>query len=114
MKNKNVKIGQIITLQLIVMDKENKKYEFSGLLIDENLDKKIIINQLTEEMLKKSEENLEIYKNIQNIISEATKEKEMQELIDMNIEGDNEEGPEEIDYETLIKRKGNKLDSEDE
>ena len=114
MKNKNVKIGQIITLQLIVMDKENKKYEFSGLLIDENLDKKIIINQLTEEMLKKSEENLEIYKNIQNIISEATKEKEMQELIDMNIEGDNEEGPEEIDYETLIKRKGKNLDSEDE
>ena len=114
MKSKNVKIGQIITLQLIVMDKENKKYEFSGLLIDENFDKKIIINQLTDDILKKSEENMEIYKNIQNIITEATKEKEMQELIDMNIEGDNEEGPEEIDYETLIKRKGKNIDSEEE
>ena len=114
MKSKNVKLGQILILQLIVMDKENKKYEFSELLIDENFDKKIIINQITEEMLKKSEENMEIYKNIQNIISEATKEKEMQELIDMNIEGDNEEGPEEIDYETLIKRKGKNFDNEEE
>ena len=39
MKNKNIKLGQIITLQLIVMDKENKKYEFSELLIDENFNK---------------------------------------------------------------------------
>ena len=38
----------------------------------------------------------------------------MQELIDMNIEGDNEEGPEEIDYETLIKRKGKNFDNEEE
>ena len=114
MKNKNIKLGQIITLQLIVMDKENKKYEFSELLIDENFDKKIIINKLTEDILKKSEENMEIYKNIQNIITEAEKEKEMQELIDMNIEGDNGEAPEEIDYETLIKRKGKILDSEEE
>jgi len=96
------------------MEKENKKYEFSGLLVDDNFDKKIIINQLTEEMIKKSEENLEIYKNIQNIISEATKEKEMQELIDMNIQGDNKEGPEEIDYETLIQRKGKNFNSDEE
>jgi rRNA biogenesis protein RRP5 len=114
LKNKNVKIGQIIILQLITMDKENKKYEFSGLNVDENFDKKIIINQLSEDMIKKSEENLEIYKNIQNIISEATKEKEMQELIDMNVQGDNQEGPEEIDYETLIQRKGKHFDSEEE
>ena len=96
------------------MDKENKKYEFSGLNVDENFDKKIIINQLSEDMIKKSEENLEIYKNIQNIISEATKEKEMQELIDMNVQGDNQEGPEEIDYETLIQRKGKHFDTEEE
>ena len=113
-KNKNVKIGQILILQLIVMEKENKKYEFSSLLIDDNFDKKIIINQLNEEMIKKAEENIEIYKNIQNIITEATKEKEMQELIDMNIEGNNSEGPEEIDYETLIKRKGKNLESDEE
>ena len=97
------------------MEKENKKYEFSNLLVDDNFDNKIIINQLNEEMIKKSEENIEIYKNIQNIISEAIKEKEMQELIDMNIQGDNnQEGPEEIDYETLIQRKGKIFDSDEE
>ena len=114
LKNKNVKIGQILILQLIMMDKENKKYEFNGLNVDDNFDNKIIINKLTEEMIKKSEENLEIYKNIHNIISEATKEKEMQELIDMNVQGDNQEGPEEIDYETLIQRKGKHFDTEEE
>ena len=115
LKNKNIKLEDIIILQLIEMDKENKKYSFSNLLIDENFDKKIVINQLTEETLKKSEENMEIYKNIQNIISEATKEKEMQELIDMNINGENEEGPEEIDYEGLINRQGiNPLNEENE
>ena len=72
-KNKNLKIGQIIILQLIEMDKENKKYEFSNLLVDDNLDKNVIINQLTDDTIKKSEENIEIYKNIQNIISEAAK-----------------------------------------
>ena len=115
-KNKgNIKIGQILILQLILMEKENKKYEFSNLLVDDNFDNKIIINQLNEEMIKKSEENIEIYKNIQNIISEAIKEKEMQELIDMNIQGDNnQEGPEEIDYETLIQRKGKIFDSDEE
>ena len=114
-KNKNLKISEIIILQLIEMDKENKKYSFSNINIDENFDKKIVINQLSEETIKKSEENMEIYKNIQNIISEATKEKEMQELIDMNINGDNEEGPEEIDFEGLINRKGiNPLNEEDE
>ena len=65
-------------------------------------------------MIKKSEENIEIYKNIQNIITEATKEKEMQELIDMNIEGNNSEGPEEFDYETFIKRKGKNIESDEE
>ena len=111
----NIKIGQILILQLILFEKENKKYEFSGLLVDEeNFDKKIIINQINEEMIKKSEENIEIYKNIQNIISEATKEKEMQELIDMNMNNNNnQEGPEEIDYETLIQRKGKFLDDSD-
>ena len=63
-KNKNLKIGQIIILQLIEMDKENKKYEFSNLLVDDNLDKNVIINQLTDDTIKKSEENIEIYKNI--------------------------------------------------
>ena len=113
--NKNLKIGEIIILQLIEMDKDNKKYSFSNLLIDEKFDKKIIINQINDEMLQKAEENMEIYKNIQNIISEATKEKEMQELIDMNINGENEEGPEEIDYEGLINRQDiNPLIEEDE
>ena len=111
-KNKNVKIGEILILQLIEMDKENKKYAFSNLIIDENFDKKLITNQLNEEMIKNSEENMEIYKNIQNIISEATKEKEMQELIDMNI--NNGEGPEEIDFEGLINRKGINLENEEE
>ena len=55
-KNKNLKIGQIIILQLIEMDKENKKYEFSNLLVDDNLDKNVIINQLTDDTIKKSEE----------------------------------------------------------
>ena len=115
LKNKNIKLEEIIILQLIEMDKENKKYSFSNLLIDENFDKKIIINQINEETIKKSEENMEIYKNIQNIISEATKEKEMEELIDMNINGENEEGPEEIDYEKLIDRQGiNPLNEENE
>ena len=113
-KNKNLKIGQIIILQLIEMDKENKKYEFSNLLVDDNLDKNVIINQLTDDTIKKSEENIEIYKNIQNIISEAAKEKEMQELIDMNLNPENGEGPEEIDYETLIQRKGKFLNSDDD
>ena len=114
-KNKNLKIGEIIILQLIEMDKDNKKYSFSNLLIDEKFDKKIIINQINDEMLQKAEENMEIYKNIQNIISEATKEKEMQELIDMNINGENEEGPEEIDYEGLINRQGiNPLNEEND
>ena len=114
-KNKNLKIGEIIILQLIEMEKENKKYAFSNLNIDETFDEKIVINQLSEEMIKKSEENMEIYKNIQNIISEATKEKEMQDLIDMNINGENGEGPEEIDFEGLITRKGiNPLSEENE
>ena len=113
-KNKNIKYGQILILQLILMEKENKKYEFSELLIDDNFDKKLVINKINDEIIKKSEENLEIYKNIQNIITEAAKEKEMQELIDMNIQGDNEEGPEEIDYETLIKRKRKIFDEEEE
>ena len=38
----------------------------------------------------------------------------MQELIDMNVQGDNQEGPEEIDYETLIQRKGKHFDTEEE
>ena len=105
-KNKSLKLGEIIVLQLIEMDKDNKKYSFSNLLLDDNFDKTIIINQINDEMLHNSKENIEIYKNIQNIISEATKEKEMQELIDMNINGENEEGPEEIDYEGLINRQG--------
>ena len=114
-KNINLKIGEIIILQLTEMDKENKKYSFSNLLIDENFDKKIIINQLNDEILQKSEENMEIYKNIQNIISEAIKEKEMQELIDMNINGENGEGPEEIDFDGLVNRQGiNPLNEESE
>ena len=113
-KNKNVKIGEIIILQLIEMDKENKKYSFSNLIIDENFDKKLITNQLNKEMIEKSEENMEIYKNIQNIISEATKEKEMQELIDMNINGENEEGPEEIDFDGLINRQVRNPENEEE
>ena len=97
------------------MDKDNKKYSFSNLLIDEKFDKKIIINQINDEMLQKAEQNMEIYKNIQNIISKATKEKEMQELIDMNINRENEEGPEEIDYEGLINRQDiNPLIEEDD
>ena len=43
-KNNNLKIGEIIILQLTEMDKENKKYSFSNLLIDDNFDKKLIIN----------------------------------------------------------------------
>ena len=114
-KNNNLKIGEIIVLQLTEMDKENKKYSFSNLFIDENFDKKIIINQLNDEILQKSEENMEIYKNIQNIISEAIKEKEMQELIDMNINGENGEGPEEIDFDGLVNRQGiNPLNEESE
>ena len=50
---KNLKIGEIIILQLVEMDKDNKKYSFSNLLIDEKFDKKIIINQINDEMLKK-------------------------------------------------------------
>ena len=50
---KNLKIGEIIILRLVEMDKDNKKYSFSNLLIDEKFDKKIIINQINDEMLKK-------------------------------------------------------------
>ena len=107
-----IKVGDICNLQLIELKKEDKKYSFSNLEINENFDEKIIINPLTEEMKQKSIENMEIYKNIQNIISEAVKQKEMQELVDINMDIEENE-KEEINYDELVNRHKNKL-SDDE
>ena len=104
----NIEIGKLIILQLIKYEKEDNntngnkyKLNFSNLNIDEKFDKNILINPITEQMIKKGEENMEIYHNIKNIIENAKKEKNMNELIDITGDGINEN---EIDYEELVEK----------
>ena len=114
LSNENIKlgskieIGNNIILQLIKYEKEenntngNKyKLNFSNLNIDETFNKSIIINPITEEMIKKGEENMELYQNIKQIIENAKKEKNINDLIDMTGNGINEN---EIDYEELVEK----------
>ena len=104
----NIEIGKIFILQLIKYEKEDNntngnkyKLNFSNLNIDEKFDKNLLINPITPQLIKKGEENMEIYHNIKNIIENAKKEKNMNELIDITGEGINEN---EIDYEELVEK----------
>ena len=101
--NNNIKIGEIVPLQ-IISNENFKKIVFSDEKIKKDFDYNLIINKISEEQKEQLKNNEEIYNNILNIIEGADKEKDLIELGNKDNLKENE-----IDFEEIINKNNNNI-----
>lgn len=100
-----IEVGVNVILQVVKLDNEGalhkSKIRFSNENIGSDFNNELVVNNMKEDMIAKAKENEEVYDSIRDIIENAKKESEMNELIDMNdgVVKDNE-----IDFEELVEK----------
>ena len=100
-----IEVGGNVVLQVVKLDNEGalhkSKIRFSNENIGSDFNMELVVNNMKEDMIAKAKENEEVYDSIRDIIENAKKESEMNELIDMNdgVVKDNE-----IDFEELVEK----------
>ena len=104
-----IDVGNNVILQVVKLDSEGalhkSKIRFSNENIGSDFNKELVVNNMKDDMITKAKENEEVYESIRDIIENAKKESEMNELIEMNdgVVKDNE-----IDFEELVEKEAKK------